>query len=282
MGKRASRALTRPLPPVYAGSAVFPALPFFQERALSHSSETILPRSKLYPPRLQGVIEAARLPAFALGATMVGYGAIAREAGLDGWMTVAATIAVFGMPGQVAMITAVSVGAPFLVIFMAVAMANMRMLLIVITGSEMLKMHQQKIPFWLQLALFHIMAISTWVQMGYVRDRYSAPELLNFVLGFALTIAVFAVAGSALGYFAADVIPPDILRVMIFVTPVYLLLLLINARQPGNRLAVVAGGLFCPLLYPLFGSWAILLAGLAGGSVGLLLVKLWPGRKQNG
>ncbi len=228
------------------------------------------------------MIEAARLPAFALGATMVGYGAIAREAGLDGWMTVAATIAVFGMPGQVAMITAVSVGAPFLVIFFAVAMANMRMLLIVVSANEMLQMRQQKIPFWLQLSLFHIMAISTWVQMGYVRDRYSAPELLNFVIGFALTIAVFAVTGSALGYFAADVIPPEILRVMIFVTPVYLLLLLINARQLGNRLAVVAGGLFCPLLYPLFGSWAILLAGLAGGTAALLLIRLWAGRRQDG
>jgi len=227
-------------------------------------------------------MEAGRLPAFALGATMIGYGTIAREAGLDGWMTVAATIAVFGMPGQVAMATMVAVGAPFLVIFMAVAMANMRMLLIVVSASEMLQMRQQKVPFWLQLALYHILAVSTWVQMGYVRPRYTPSQLLDYVLGFALTIAVFAVSGSVLGYFAADIIPPEILRVMIFVTPLYLLLLLINARQLGNRLAVVAGGLLCPLFYPLTGSWAILLAGLVGGTAALLIIRLMPKRLQDG
>lgn len=213
---------------------------------------------------------------------MIGYATIAREAGFDVWMTVITTITVFGMPGQVAMASLFAVGAPLFLVFTAVAMANMRMLLMVVSGSDILQLRQQQVPFWQQVLLCHIMAITSWVQIGYVQDRYKPADLLAYYTGFATTIASFAVAGSLAGFFIADVIPAEILRVLIFITPLYILLLVINARQPANRIAVVVGGALCPFFYPLVGSWAIFIAGLIAGAVAIYAKQRWLDRRQDG
>ena len=57
---------------------------------------------------------------------------------------------------------------------------------------------------------------------------------------------------------------------MIFVTPIYILLLIMNARQKANLLAVVLGGVLSPLLFPLIQEWAILVAGIIGGTLASL------------
>ena len=43
-----------------------------------------------------------------------------------------------------------------------------------------------------------------------------------------------------------------------------------NARQKANRLAVVFGGALSPILFPLIGEWAILVAGVIGGTLATL------------
>ena len=76
--------------------------------------------------------------------------------------------------------------------------------------------------------------------------------------------------GTIFGFFLSDLLPPDILRVVIFITPIYILLLIINARQKANRLAVFIGGVLSPVFFPFAGEWAILIAGILGGSLASL------------
>ena len=81
-------------------------------------------------------------------------------------------------------------------------------------------------------------------------------------------------AGTSIGYFLNDLMPPEILRLVIFITPIYILLLLMNAQQTVNRMAAALGGAACPFLYLAAGDWAILLSGIIGGSVALALFYL--------
>ena len=85
-----------------------------------------------------------------------------------------------------------------------------------------------------------------------------------------LTIFAFGILGTIFGFFLSDLLPPDILRVVIFITPIYILLLIINARQKANRLAVLIGGVLSPVFFPFAGEWAILIAGILGGSLASL------------
>ena len=68
--------------------------------------------------------------------------------------------------------------------------------------------------------------------------------------------------GTSIGYFLYDLMAPEILRLVIFITPIYILLLLMDAQQSSNRLAAVLGGTVCPFIYGMAGDWAILLSGL--------------------
>ena len=108
-----------------------------------------MPRSEtiaLTAPQMRRIaaLDALRAPAYALGATMAGFATIAREAGFDVWMAVTTSALIWGMPGQVAFASLYSAGASLFVIFIAVTLANMRMLLMVVSAADMmhLKMHR--------------------------------------------------------------------------------------------------------------------------------------------
>ncbi len=228
----------------------------------------------------RGIIEAINVPGFALCSTLVGFGAISREAGFDIWMTTTTTLLVFGMPGQVAMATLYAGGSSLILIFIAVSLANMRMMLLVISGSDLLKLSLHNLPFWKRLLLMQGIAITTWAQIGLKQTTISSRNLVHYFKGFALGIYAFAITGTIIGFYLNDYIPEHALRIVIFVTPLYLLMVIINAKQTTNRLAVVIGGTLCPLLYPLTGDWAILYAGFIGGTLGALIMRMANARSQ--
>ena len=84
----------------------------------------------------RGAVDAVNIPGFALGSTMTGFAVIAKEAGFDFWMIVATTASVWGLPGQVAFASLYATGASLMLIFVAVALANMRMMLMVTLRSQ--------------------------------------------------------------------------------------------------------------------------------------------------
>lgn len=234
-----------------------------------------MPYLTLSPAQLvrRGIIEAINVPGFALCSTLIGFGAIAREAGFDIWMTTTTTLLVFGMPGQVAMASLYASGASLLLIFIAVCLANLRMMLMVISGSDLLNLPQHKLPLWKRVLLMQGMAITGWAQLGFKQETIAPNDLLHYYKGFAATIYVFAISGTIIGFHLDNLIPEHVLRIVIFVTPLYLLLLIINAKQTTNKLAVVIGGTLCPLLYPLAGDWAILCAGFVGGTLSAFIIR---------
>lgn len=221
--------------------------------------------------RQDGIRDAMGIPAISIFSTMVGFAAIAKEAGFGIAETLATTILVWGMPGQVAMASLHMAGASALVIFTAVTLANMRMLLMTISGIEIMGFRHHPIPFWKRLLLVQMLAITSWVQLGAVEHRYTPATLTSYFTGLGGMIFCSGVLGTVTGYVLADQVPQEVLRAILVITPLYILMMVINARRIRNRLAGLAGGILCPVLFPLIGEWAILAAGLLGGT----LVMLW-------
>lgn len=223
---------------------------------------------------ITGIWDAVKLPGLALAATMFGFATMAREAGFSLAMTLASTGGIWGLPGQVAMVGLWAGGGGLFLIFAAVTMANMRMLLMMISASDTMNIKSLRLPIWKHLMLFHMMAVTGWVQMVYMAPRYSAEALLRYYYGFACTIFTMALIGTAMGYYISERIPADILRILIYVTPLYLILLSLSARQEGNRLAVIMGGVFALCLYPFMGDMALFLAGFTGGIASFIIMRL--------
>ena len=223
--------------------------------------------------RRNAMIDALRAPCYALCITMAGFSTIARESGFDFMMALVTSLGVWGMPGQVAFASLYSAGASLLIIFVAVSLANMRMLLMVISAADMMHLKSHDLPVWKRVFWMQFLAITAWSHLGFAEQKYPSHLLLPYYQGFSLTIFSFGIFGTVFGFFLSDLLPPDLLRVVIFVTPIYILLLIMNARQKANRLAVVFGGALSPLFFPFAGEWAILLAGLIGGSLASLYAR---------
>jgi predicted branched-subunit amino acid permease len=218
-----------------------------------------------------GAVDALTLPALALGSTMLGFGAIAREAGFDFWMTTLTTLSVWGMPGQIAFVSLYAAGSSMFLMVVAVALANMRMMLMVISGVDMLKLNQHNLPFYQRLFIMHFMAITNWAQLSYKQSTYEPHQLLSYYKGFSSVVFVCGMTGTMTGYFLDDLLPSHILRLVIYITPLYILLLLANARQTINRLAGFFGAALSPFIYLYAGDWAILIAGIIGGTAALIV-----------
>ena len=214
-------------------------------------------------------IDALRAPAYALGATMAGFATIAREAGFDVWMAISTSALVWGMPGQVAFASLYSAGASLFIIFTAVTLANMRMLLMVVSAADMMHLQMHKLPLWRRIVLMQCLAITSWAHLAVAEATYPRPLLLPYFQGFSLTLFACGMLGTVFGYFLPDIVPPDLLQIIIFITPIYIFLLVATARQKANRLAVALGGILCPVFYPMAGEWSILLAGVIGGTLAI-------------
>ncbi len=217
----------------------------------------------------RGVVDAVNIPGFALGSTMIGFAVIAKEAGFDMWMVIATTASVWGLPGQVAFASLYATGASLILIFITVALANMRMMLMVISGADIMHLRARNLPLWRRVLMMHFLAITSWAQIGFVQNRYTPEQLVPYYTGFSLMIFVFGMIGTVAGFFFDNLIPPEFLRIIIFITPIYILLLVMNSRQTINRLAVVIGGSLCPFFYVYMGSWSVLVAGLIGGTIAM-------------
>ena len=218
-------------------------------------------------------IDALRAPAYALGATMAGFSTIAREAGFDVWMAISTSALVWGMPGQVAFASLYSAGASLFIIFVAVTVANMRMLLMVVSAADMMHLHMHKLPLWRRIVLMQCLAITSWAHLAVAETTYQRHLLLPYFQGFSLTLYASGMLGTVFGYFLPDMVPPDLLQIIIFITPIYIFLLIATARQKANCLAVAFGGILCPILYPVAGEWSILLAGFMGGTLAIVYAR---------
>ena len=157
----------------------------------------------------------------------------------------------------------------------------MRMMLMVISGADILHLRTRNLPLWRRVLMMHFLAITSWAQIGFMQTRYSPDQLVPYYTGFSLMIFVFGMTGTVAGFFFDDLIPPEFLRIIIFITPIYILMLVINSRQTINRLAVVIGGSLCPFFYLVLGSWSVLAAGLIGGTLAMGLFTYHQRRNAN-
>ena len=106
---------------------------------------------------------------------------------------------------------------------------------------------------------------------GAIKGYLAPHQLTRYYIAFTMVIFSFSLCGTALGFYIGDIMPPSLLRVLIYITPLYLILLALSGQAKANRLAVMFGGLFVVVLMPFMGQGAIFVAGFAGGGLALAL-----------
>lgn len=220
-------------------------------------------------PVLQGVLDCVGVPALGLGLTMVGFGAMCQESGFELLPALGSTALVWGIAGQIALIDIQTNGGGLITLFVAVSLANLRMLPMTVTGLDTV-IGGRRAGTFLRVLIAQFMAITCWVQMTSNSGHIPNQQRMPYYFGFATMLVTAGLIGTTLGHQLGRVVPPEVLTIAIFMTPFYLLLIICGARQWVNRFSVAFGAALGLSLYPTVGDWSVPIAGLLGGTMGFL------------
>jgi predicted branched-subunit amino acid permease len=210
--------------------------------------------------------EALGAPALAMAATFLAFGAAVQAAGVGVGWALAASMLVYGMPGQMILLAAIGTpGAPgggALAAVPGAVAANARFVPMAVALAPWLGGGPGR---WLALPFI---AVTPWA-MAMRRLPTVAPRArLAWFLGFALTSWGVAAASTAVGHALAPLLPLWVLAALLFVNPLYFgLIIASELRQGFARRAILLGVAAAPLAFVLPSAWALLGAGLVGGTL---------------
>jgi predicted branched-subunit amino acid permease len=220
------------------------------------------PAAAQHGAMMQGFRAAMGAPAIAMAATFLGFGAAVAAAGLGlGW-ALAAALLVYGMPGQLILLGAVSGGDALGAAVLSAIAANARFLPMAVALSPWLGGGGAR---WLALPFI---AVTPWAGGMRALPGVAVPRRLAWFLGFALACWAIAAAATVLGFWAAPSLPAWLLALLVFTNPLYFgLVLAAERRLPAARRAMIGGALASPLVLVLPSAWGLLAAGVVGGSI---------------
>ncbi|MEZ5924537.1 MAG: AzlC family ABC transporter permease [Hyphomicrobiaceae bacterium] len=234
-------------------------------------SDGAVPAGSTRTAFVRGLREFPVVPAIILLSAVMGFGALARDLGLDLGVAVFSTAAIFALPGQVALLTEQLHGASLVATALAVALTATRLLPMAVVLAPYLR--GSRLPRWMLVPAIHFCAVTLWVT-GMRRLPELAPaDRLPYFLGSALPLYGLALLTTAIGFLIAGEVPVLIAAALFFLTPIYFVLSMIQSamRSPVDRLAIVFGLGLGPVLARLTPGLDLLLAGLVGGTAAYLI-----------
>jgi predicted branched-subunit amino acid permease len=228
---------------------------------------------------LGGVRDAFGTPLLVLGASYVGFGSLVRASGLSLPQGLVSTAAGWALPGQIIVAEMYAVGASLLVIMLAVGLTNARLLPMVM--ALLPQIQHPRMPRWVNFYAAHLIAITSWVHA--MRRCPTLPEIerMPYLLGIGTTLWASMLPCTAAGYLLVQGLPPSMALGLVFLNPLYFMLVLIaDLRSRARLLAIVFGGVAGPLLHLLDPDWGLLATGLLAGTAAFLAARLGGG--ENG
>ena len=221
----------------------------------------------------KALLDALSLPAFILLFTMMGFGSLARGAGFGAEMAAVASLLIWGLPGQLAMVELTATGQGFIAIVFACSLANARFLPMVVSFVPAMSRGRSSIAGMLLDA--QLLSINSWAVC--LREfPHIEPEFRHrYYVTFASSILAAAVMGTLLGYHGAVLLPAALVLGLIFVSPLFFALVLAAVPGRAERISMILGCVTIPIAHTVFPSVDLLIAGIVGGSLGFVIGKFW-------
>lgn len=219
-----------------------------------------------------GMRESASTPALVLGASFLGFGSLCRQSDWTLPMSLVSTTTGWALPGQITLIELYGVGASAAAILLAVWLSGLRLL--PMTLSLMPFLRHPGTPRWRYYLAAHFIAITGWANGMQRCPVLPSDQRLPFFLGFGAVLWSFSLVATAGGFFMVEWLPATVGLGLLFLNPVYFLLVFsVDLAQRARALPLILGAIAGPLFHLLSPNWSLLLTGLVAGSASFLLEK---------
>lgn len=214
--------------------------------------------------------EALGAPALVLCGSYLGFGALIRSSDLPLIVGMLSTITGWALPGQIAMVELWAVGASLLSVGLAVALTNVRLL--PMTLALMPHLRAPGTPRWRYYAASHLIAVTGWVQSMQRCPTLPVAERLPFLVGFSGFLWIATITATAVGYWLSGLVPASVSLGLVFLNPIYFMLVLsADIRERSRAWAMAFGAVAGPLAHLVSPEWGLLGAGLVAGTLAFVL-----------
>ena len=207
-----------------------------------------------------------------LVAGYVAFGALAAANDIPMSIAVASTAVLWALPAQIVLVEMHSLAAPVIATVVAVMLSSARFL--PMTLMLMPELRDPKHRNWKYYLAAQMLSLSGWTMAVARFPAIPRPQRLSWFFGFTLVLMSVSAASTAVGYVGADRLPPLARLALVFMVPMYYLLILSgSARERVAAVGLACGAVAGPIAYLATPEWSVPLAGLAGGSVAYLLLR---------
>ena len=223
-------------------------------------------------PFKDGVKHAIGVPALGLGASMFAFGAFLNSAGFDIFQSFCSTFFTFALPGQFVMAETILAGGSLLNIFLAVLLTNGRLYPMTVNITPVIR--NQNVSKWKQYLTSHFIAVTSWFNMFAVHQNIKQEDKFDYFVGLGGFLWANSVVCTIAGYLFSNVVSHEILVGMVFINPMYFLIMTVsNLKEKMMICSVLLGASLSIILNSVIPGWSVLVAGILAGSIGYILFK---------
>jgi predicted branched-subunit amino acid permease len=220
----------------------------------------------------QGAREAAGVPAAVLVAGFLGFGALAAAHDIPLAIAVASTAMIWALPGQIIFVEMHTLAAPLVATVLAVMLSSARFL--PMTLMLMPEMRDPRHGSWKYYVVAQLLSLSGWTMAVARFPQIPRAQRLAWFYGFTLVLMAASAASTAAGYVGADRLTPLARLGLVFMVPMYYLLILTGAvRERIAALGLACGAVAGPLAYLATPEWSVPVGGLVGGTAAYLILR---------
>lgn len=221
------------------------------------------------------VREALGMPGLVLFASYLGFGSLVRETGFGLGAGLASTATGWALPGQMAVVELWAVGASLVTTGLAVALTNTRLLPMVVTLLPLLRRPGGG-GRWRYYALAHVVAVTTWANAMRRLPELAPEQRLRWFAAYGAALFAVTLAGTVGGFFLAGLMPRPVTLGLVFLNPIYFLMLFaVDLKQRARVLALAFGLVLGPLLHLVAPTYGLLITGLLAGTLAFALDAWW-------
>ena len=212
----------------------------------------------------QGIRDALGAPVLVLFAGMIGFGAMGRSHGFDGWMTGLTSLLMFALPGQVVLLEMAITGSSVVAIALAVTLTSTRFITMTVTLFPQFHQKDRNRSLY---ASVHLLAMTAWAISMREFHAIEVKHRLSYFVGLGLLCWLISIPGTILGYYLAGMVPPAVTLGLVFINPLFFLLTFTEVKPWINRIAILLGCIFGPIFFVIDRDTSLLSAGLVAGTL---------------
>ncbi|MED5395215.1 MAG: AzlC family ABC transporter permease [Pseudomonadota bacterium] len=226
---------------------------------------------------ISGVKDCAGLPAVALASALIGYGAIARESGLDLAATVLSVLTIWALPPLITFTEVYASGGGPLVMLTAILIVNMRTLPLVVAALPLIR-HETGLRVK-HFLYGQLISPSSWAQLQIKGFELAPQDRESYFVGFGLLLLAGGVIGAAFGFTYVGDMPQPIALSLLLLTPLFVCMIMTVANSRSDDWAVFLGVVAVPAAMEWSHSWGMLIGGVGAGTAGFVIGRQWRHRE---